>query len=78
MERKRRLQAKGAALMKASKYKVLDKEHEIFYWARGAMNNPYYAWSALNRPIYITGSQESFGWVISKKDTGVEMQYGKL
>ncbi len=51
--------------------------HEIFYWARGS-GASIHSFSTLKRPIYTTGSQGSFGWVISRDHTGVKMQYGNL
>jgi beta-lactamase superfamily II metal-dependent hydrolase len=59
--------------MKASGHAELGSDHMIFYWARSGSN--IHVFSLVKRPIYTTGSQNSFGWTILKKKDKVEMTY---
>lgn len=64
--------------MKASKRPLEEKAHEILYWMQGRQGSPIHLWSELKRPIYITGSQGSFGWTISRTGGNVKMEYGLI
>lgn len=60
--------------MRASGYPEAT-DHEILYWARGRLNSLVYSWSTLKRPIYITGSEGSFGWRILRDGGEVKMTH---
>lgn len=64
--------------MRDSKRPLEDKDHEILYWMQGRGGSPIHCWSTLKRPIYVTGSQGSFGWTISRTDATVKMEYGLI
>jgi len=64
--------------MKDSNRPLEDKDHEIMYWMQGRSGSPIHCWSTLKRPIYITGSQGSFGWTISRTDGTVKMEFGLI